>query len=489
VIERLHEVVQEIEHQWCAKRLLVVGDVMLDKYIWGDVRRISPEAPVPVVHATHKSHQPGGAANVAMNLVRLGAITQVIGYTGGDEDEKLLLDCLRSNGIVSRCIVSEDFPTVTKLRILGGRQQMLRLDSERLGVRPRRDQDRLIEAVLAELPGCDAVVLSDYAKGVLTPEVCQTVITEARRLEIPILVDPKSADFFLYRGATTICPNLGELSRAANLETRDINALLDAAEKMVAMLDMEFLTVTLSEKGIALVRPGSRFLSPAVARQVFDVSGAGDSVIAVLALSLASGLKPEVGVQLANLAAGEVVGKVGTVPIEKHELLAALSPQMALHAEDKVMTRDELAMRVALWRRNGERVVFTNGCFDLLHVGHIALIEHARRFGDRLIIAINSDASVSSLKGPSRPIVAESERARVLAALGAVDAIVIFGEPTPLEVILATRPDVIVKGGDYTPETVVGGREVESWGGQVRIVPTVEGFSTTRLIEKGRGQS
>jgi D-beta-D-heptose 7-phosphate kinase/D-beta-D-heptose 1-phosphate adenosyltransferase len=488
VIEQIDQLIEEIEHHWCAKRLLVVGDVMLDKYIWGDVRRISPEAPVPVVHATHKSHQPGGAANVAMNLARLGAKTQVIGYTGGDEDERLLLECLRSNGIVSRCVLSEDFPTVTKLRIVGGRQQMLRLDSERLDARPKRDQDRLIEAVLAELPGCDAVVLSDYAKGALTQEVCQTVIAQARKLEIPVLVDPKNADFTLYRGASTICPNLGEFSRAANLDTHDINTLLDAAEEMVTRLGIDFLALTLSDKGIALVRPGSRILSPAVARQVFDVSGAGDSVVAVLALSLASGFTPEVAVRLANLAAGEVVGKVGTVPIEKHELLAALSPQIALHAEDKVMSRDELVRRVALWRRNGERIVFTNGCFDLLHVGHIALIEQARRFGDRLIVAINSDASVSSLKGPSRPIVTESERARVLAALGAVDAIVIFGEPTPLEVVIATRPDVIVKGGDYTPETVVGAREVESWGGQLKIVPTVEGFSTTRLIEKGRGQ-
>ena len=486
MIEQLHEVIQEIEHQWSAKRLLVVGDVMLDKYIWGDVSRISPEAPVPVVHATHKSHQPGGAANVAMNLARLGARTHVVGFTGGDEDEKVLQDSLRSNGIVPRFVVSEDFPTITKIRILGGRQQMLRLDSERLGERPRPDLDRLIEVILAELQGCHAVVLSDYAKGVLTPEVCQTAIAEARRLDIPILVDPKSLDFSRYRGASTICPNLGELARAANLESRDLNVLLDAAEKMVSTLDIEFLTATLSEKGIALVRPGNRFLSPAVARQVFDVSGAGDTVIAVLAMSLASRLKPEIAVQLANLAAGVVVGKVGTVPIEKHELLAALSPQIALHAEDKVVSREELVSRVATWRSNGETVVFTNGCFDLLHVGHIALIEQARRCGDRLVIAINSDASVSRLKGPSRPIVSEGERARVLAALGAVDAIVVFGEPTPIEVILATRPDVIVKGGDYTPDTVVGAREVESWGGQVKIVPTVEGFSTTRLIEKGR---
>ena len=257
---------------------------------------------------------------------------------------------------------------------------------------------------------------------------------------------------------------------------------------MIPVLDIEFLTATLSEKGIALVRPGSRYMAPALARQVFDVSGAGDTVIAVLALCLASGLKPETAIELANVAAGIVVGKVGTVPVEKFELLAALTPEIALHAENKVVTLQELVSRVALWKANGERVVFTNGCFDLLHIGHITVLEQARRFGDRLIVAINSDASVRALKGPSRPIVGERERGRVLAALAAVDAVVVFDEPTPLELILATRPDVIVKGGDYAVDTVVGASEVQSWGGQVKIVPIVQGFSTTGLIQKGAGK-
>ena len=488
MIEQLHEVIGEIEQQWAGKRLLVVGDVMLDKYIWGEVGRISPEAPVPVVRATHQSEQPGGAANVAMNVARLGAQTVLVGFTGDDENEKLLVASLRANRIAPVLVVCEDFPTITKQRILGGLQQMLRLDNEKLGVRPQADYDRLLSAVMEQLPGCHAVVLSDYAKGALTPEVCQAVIEAARRRDIPVLVDPKSADFTRYRGATTICPNLGELSKAMEMDARDLTALLDAAEALVPEYDLEFLTATLSEKGIALVRPGNRFIAPAVARQVFDVSGAGDTVIAVLALCLASGLKPETAVGLANVAAGIVVGKVGTVPVEKHELLAALAPEIALHAEDKVLERRELVQRVALWKANSERVVFTNGCFDLLHIGHITVLEQARRFGDRLIVAINSDASVRGLKGSSRPIVGENDRARVLAALAAVDAVVVFGEPTPLELIVATRPDVIVKGGDYDPSTVVGASEVLSWGGQVKIVPTVEGFSTTGLIAKGAGK-
>jgi D-beta-D-heptose 7-phosphate kinase/D-beta-D-heptose 1-phosphate adenosyltransferase len=488
LIKNLHEVLKKIEHNWSAKRLVVVGDVMLDKYIWGEVGRISPEAPVPVVRATHQNHQPGGAANVAMNIARLGAKAEVIGFTGADENETLLKESLIANGIAPVFVACDGYPTITKQRIVGGRQQMLRLDSERIGTRTQEDYDRLMSAILDRLPGADAVVLSDYAKGVLTPEICQEVIAASRKAAIPVLVDPKSADFSRYKGATTICPNLGELSTAAHLDARDLDALLAAAEAMVPAFDLEFLTATLSEKGIALIRPGNRVIAAAVARQVFDVSGAGDTVIAVLALCLGSGLTPETGVQLANIAAGIVVGKVGTVPVERHELLAALSPQIALHAEDKVVTRAELVTRVANWKANGERVVFTNGCFDLLHVGHITVLERAHSFGDRLIVAINSDASVSGLKGPSRPIVSENDRARVLAALAAVDAVVVFEEPTPMELLLATRPDVLVKGGDYTIDTVVGAKEIQSWGGQVKIVPIVEGFSTTRLIARGAGK-
>jgi D-beta-D-heptose 7-phosphate kinase/D-beta-D-heptose 1-phosphate adenosyltransferase len=488
VIGQLHRVIHEVEHEWQGKHLLVVGDVMLDKYIWGDVGRISPEAPVPIVRGTRQEAKPGGAANVAMNLAGLGAQTTVVGITGGDDDERLLAAGLRASGVASHLIASGNFPTISKTRILSGSQQMLRLDFERLGTIEPQVYDRLVETAQAQLSGCDALVLSDYAKGALKPAVCQALICAARKMGIPVLVDPKSPDYSRYRGATTICPNLTELAAATHFNVSDLEPLLAAAEAMVADLDIEFLTVTMSEKGIALVRPGNRFVAPAQARQVFDVSGAGDTVIAVLALCLASGLQPETAVQLANVAAGIVVGKVGTVPVEKHELLAALSPQIALHAEDKVLARETLVQRVGLWKANKERVVFTNGCFDLLHIGHITLLEQARRFGDRLIVAINSDASVNGLKGPTRPIVSELQRARVLAALAAVDAVVIFNEPTPLDLIVASRPDVLVKGGDYSADTIVGAKEVESWGGEVRIVPLVEGFSTTRLVEKGAGR-
>lgn len=485
MIDQLNEVIAGIEHTWATKRLLVIGDVMLDQYIWGAVDRISPEAPVPVVRTTHRTDQPGGAANVAMNLAKLGAQTILVGFTGADENEALLATKLQSNGISSVLIHCDGYPTTTKLRILGGRQQMLRLDTERVAEHGQVDYERLMEAIRKILPTCDAVVLSDYAKGVLTFEVCQQVIQLARKVKIPVLVDPKVRDFSRYRGATTICPNRSELALAVNMDSRDLKVLLAKAESMVQTLELNFLTVTLSENGIALVRPDSCLVEPALAHQVFDVSGAGDAVIAVLALGLTSGLSPEVSMKLANLAAGIVVSKVGTVPVEKHELLAALTSEIALHAADKVVARAELVSRVALWRVNGERVVFTNGCFDLLHIGHITVLERARSFGDKLIVGINSDASVRALKGEKRPIVGEKERARVLAALAAVDAVVIFDEPTPLELIMAVRPEVIVKGGDYDPESIVGAPEVESWGGKVKIVPLVDDYSTTRLINKG----
>lgn len=492
MIEQLHEILEEIEHGWSGKRVLVVGDVMLDRYIWGEVGRISPEAPVPIVRTTRQSAQPGGAANVAMNLAGLGAQTVLAGFTGGDDDETALAECLHRREVATAFVACADFPTITKTRILGGQQQLLRLDSERLAQHEAADYDRLMERVLKNIAGCDAVILSDYAKGALTPQLCRAAIDAAKSRGIPVLVDPKNTDFNRYRGATAICPNQGELAAAARLQGDAVSGRLDdlltAGETMAQAFDLRFLIPTLSEKGIALLRPGYRYIAPAVARQVFDVSGAGDTVIAVLALCLASGLLPEAALQLANIAAGIVVGKVGTVPVEKHELLAALTPEFAVHAEDKVVTRAELLTRVAQWRAAGGRVVFTNGCFDLLHLGHITLLEQARRLGDRLIVAVNGDAGVRALKGPGRPIVEARQRARMLAALAAVDAVVVFDEPTPVDLIAAARPDFLVKGGDYNPETVLGAEEVRSWGGQVRIVPLVKGCSTAALLDKATNQ-
>jgi D-beta-D-heptose 7-phosphate kinase/D-beta-D-heptose 1-phosphate adenosyltransferase len=484
MIQDLHRVMQLIEGEWGNTHVLVVGDIMLDRYIWGDVERISPEAPVPIVRAVHRSEQPGGAANVAMNLTGLGAKASLFGFCGQDADRDCLEACLRNTGVDADFTSVETHPTTTKLRIVGGRQQMLRLDMESTQEYSTRAYEELIAKVERAIQSADAVVLSDYAKGVLSENVCQRLIQKAREHGIRILVDPKQRSFARYRGATTICPNLHELLVATDVASKDLSIILNAGQKMVSELGLEYLTVTLSEKGIAVLRQDTKTISPAVARQVFDVSGAGDTVIATLALALASRLEIETAVQLANVAAGIVVSKVGTVPIMRDELLTSLTPEIELQAQEKVLPADRLKTRVSAWRSNGQSIVFTNGCFDLLHIGHITLLEDARRQGDRLIVGINSDASVSKLKGPARPMVGQRERAYVLAALAAVDAVVIFDEPTPLQLIEAVRPDVIVKGGDYNEETVVGAKEVCSWGGRVKIVPIVEGFSTTKLIAK-----
>jgi D-beta-D-heptose 7-phosphate kinase/D-beta-D-heptose 1-phosphate adenosyltransferase len=282
---------------------------------------------------------------------------------------------------------------------------------------------------------------------------------------------------------------LAELAQAAGESARDVERVLAAGQRMAASLGLDYLTVTLSDKGIAVLYPERRVLLPAVARKVFDVSGAGDTAIATLTLAIAGGLSIENSAQLANLAAGIVIGQVGTVPIKKHELAAALSGEIGLHAEEKVLSLAQLLERAAAWRTSGQRVVFTNGCFDILHIGHIALLAEARRQGDRLIVGINNDASVRRLKGSARPMVAEAERAQMLAALAAVDAVVIFEQDTPAVLIEAIRPDVLVKGGDYTEATIVGAAEVRSWGGTVRIIPTVEGASTTKIIAKAIASS
>lgn len=489
MIEHLDRVVDLVELHWPAKRLLVVGDIMLDKYVWGKVERVSPEAPVPIVRATHNSDQPGGAANVAMNLAGLGASVKVVGFAGEDADRMRLEALLAAAGVESAIISIAGFPTISKMRILGGQQQMLRLDIETKDAPPPAAYDHLVEAVLDGFPSSSAIILSDYAKGVLTPVVCQQIIKAARDHNIPVLVDPKSADFSRYRGATTICPNLYELANALHVSSFELDALLADAQCIIPDLGVAYLVVTLSEKGIAVVRENSHSVAPAVARQVFDVSGAGDTVISVLALSVACGLPVEDAVQLANVAAGVVVGKVGTVPIQKFELIAALSGELAVHAEEKIFGLDRLLGRVAAWRLSGQKIVFTNGCFDLLHIGHITVLERARQEGDRLIVALNDDTSVASLKGPGRPLVGQRERAQILAALAAVDAVVIFKEQTPLAMIEAIRPDVIVKGGDYTEDEIIGAPQVRSWGGRVKIVPVVEGFSTAGLIDKSAALS
>jgi D-beta-D-heptose 7-phosphate kinase/D-beta-D-heptose 1-phosphate adenosyltransferase len=398
---------------------------------------------------------------------------------------------LAAAGVSTHLLSTPNFPTTSKVRILSGHQQMLRIDFENTGNRPSSVYEELIRQAREVLPSCSAVVLSDYAKGVLSDQVCAVLIEDARALGIPVLVDPKSAAFGKYRNATTVCPNLQELALAVSdssrvVEKQDVEKLLDLGEQSMKEYGFDFLTVTLGDKGIAVVGKGKRNRAPAVARQVFDVSGAGDTVIATLALCLACGIKVDAAIEVANVAAGIVISKVGTVPIERNELIGALSQDHASYSSEKVVAPGHLRARVAAWRAAGQRIVFTNGCFDLLHAGHIHLLESARQLGDKLIVAINSDSSTRRLKGPTRPVVGEHERATVLAALAAIDVVVIFDESTPLELIRAVRPDVLVKGGDYTEDGVEGATVVRALGGRVCLIPLVRGFSTSELVEAAK---
>jgi D-beta-D-heptose 7-phosphate kinase / D-beta-D-heptose 1-phosphate adenosyltransferase len=484
MLPELHSILNLLEGGFSQLKVLVVGDIMLDRYIHGEVDRISPEAPVPVLRHARRYERAGGAANVAMNLAGLGCQTFLCGMWGGDAEQTELAGLLEKAKIDVTGVVTGSLPTISKTRIVGRNQQLMRLDIESRDAAPAVEMQWLEERAVGLAGKVHAVILSDYAKGALTEAVCVAVISAARAAGVPVLVDPKTSDFSKYSGATTVCPNLGELSLATGVAAHRTEEILAAAQALLTEHDFEFLTVTMSEKGISLLRKEGVYHSPARAREVFDVSGAGDTVIGTLAAGLAGGLQVTTAVELANLAAGIVVGKMGTVPIAQHELIAALTPSSGVTVSEKILDRERMVTRVAEWRAAGETIVFTNGCFDLLHVGHITLLEDCRKFGSKLVLGLNADASICRLKGPTRPIVGERERARVMAALAAVDAVVLFEEDTPLELIRALRPNVLVKGGDYVVETVVGHEDVIAHGGRVEIVPTVEGFSTTNIVKK-----
>jgi D-beta-D-heptose 7-phosphate kinase/D-beta-D-heptose 1-phosphate adenosyltransferase len=465
-------------------RVLVVGDLMLDRYLWGDVDRISPEAPVPVVRVTRNTERLGGSANVAANLAGLGLEAALAGHVGIDAEGTRLETMLREAGIRPVLTKGNDRPTTTKTRVIGGHQQMLRLDQEDSAAHAEAASQALLESVLRELenwqPG--ALILSDYAKGTLTVEVCQRLIAAARTRCIPVLVDPKGHDYSKYRGATVLTPNQKEAAEACGCALRDIDGILAGAEALRISLGLDFLPVTRGEHGIALLEDKGTSHLPATARQVFDVSGAGDTVIATLAAGLLAGLDAAECCRLANLAAAVVVAKVGTVPVTLEELLHEIEWQDASSQTGKICTEETLLRRVAAWRARGEKIVFTNGCFDLLHAGHVDYLEAARGEGDRLVLGLNTDRSVSALKGPTRPVVGEQDRARVLAALESVDAVVLFDEDTPERLICRLLPDILVKGGDYRPEDIAGGDCVRRNGGEVHVLTFVDGRSTSRLI-------
>ena len=472
-------------------RVLIVGDLIMDRYVMGDVGRISPEAPIPVLAARSSELRLGGAGNVAANLRSMEAEVAVIGVVGDDELGRKMREAFEKQGIdAGAMVVDPSRPTIEKARMMSGVQQMLRVDWEDTRGLDGAALDELLERLPAAVGGADAVVLSDYGKGALPAEVLQATIAEARRTGVPVLVDPKGDDYTRYKGATLITPNKKEAERALGRKI-SLSDLPAVGDELIQTADLQLAVITLGPDGIyyrthadgeGVVEEGR---APAVARAVYDVTGAGDTVVAHLALYLADEWGIEEAVGLANHAAGIVVGKLGTHSVTRAELRARLAEQ--LPHEGKVLTQDVLGQAIESWRRDGLRIVFTNGCFDVLHVGHVEYLRFARNRGDVLLVGVNSDESIGRLKGPERPVNPLEDRLKVLAALEMVDAVVPFSEDTPKDLIESVTPDVLVKGQDWAAKGVVGREWVESHGGQVVLAPLVPGRSTTAILERARG--
>jgi D-beta-D-heptose 7-phosphate kinase/D-beta-D-heptose 1-phosphate adenosyltransferase len=467
-------------------RVVVLGDVMLDRYVSGDVRRISPEAPIPVLRAGERRSVLGGAANVAANIASLGAAATMIGLTGQDAaaaECTALFAALPS--VATRLVRSEARPTTVKTRFMSGGHQLLRLDEEMVDPLDAALEDAILAAFTAALPGAGAVVLSDYHKGVLTDRVLRAAIAAAGAAGVPVIADPKRPDFSCYRGVAVLTPNVLEVTAATGIAAMTDSTAAAAGERALIQSGAFAVLVTRSERGMTLVRPGEAPLHvPARARAVADVSGAGDTMAATLAIALACGASLPEAAALANAAAGIAVTKPGTATVSHAELAAALHRHEWLAIDEKVADLDAALSRIAAWRREGLRIGFTNGCFDLIHPGHVRLLARARAACDRLVVALNSDASVRRLKGPERPVQNETARATVMASMASADLVMLFEEDTPERLIRAILPDVLIKGADYTMAQVVGADVVRAAGGEIVLIPLEEGHSTTNTIRR-----
>ncbi len=461
--------------------VLIIGDVMLDRYWYGPTGRISPEAPVPVVKIEDNDERPGGAANVAMNIAALGGKPTVIGLVGEDEPAKILAESLSSLNIESKLVSLSDYPTITKLRVISRGQQLVRLDFEDKFA--DIDESLILTQMDAALAATKLIILSDYNKGAL--EHAQAFIQKAKSAGVPVFIDPKGADFERYRGATLLTPNMAEFELVVGKVSSE-QELEQKGLELIETYDFEALLVTRSEHGMTLLRKGHKpFHLPTLAKEVFDVTGAGDTVISVLAASVAAGKPLDEACALANAAAGVVVGKLGTSTLSTIELAEAIHGGQ--DTDFGIISEHALIEAVKKARSKGEKVVMTNGCFDILHAGHVSYLNHAAELGDRLIVAVNTDESVKALKGPGRPVNPTERRMAVLAGLGAVDWVVPFSEETPQRLISEVLPSLLVKGGDYKPEEIAGGAEVIAAGGEVKVLNFEEGVSTTEIINVIKG--
>ena len=464
----------------------VIGDVMLDRYIYGVVDRVSPEAPIPILRVERETAMPGGAGNVVRNLTALGAAVAFVSVVGDDQAGSDLTGLVGGQpGIEPWMLIEGARTTTVKTRFVSQGQQLLRADREQSAPIGAKLAERMLRIAGDTLAATSVTILSDYAKGVLSGTIPQQLIAAARQAGRPVIVDPKGSDFSRYAGADVITPNRRELAEATGMPVDEESDLVLAATHLRERHGFGAVLVTRAEDGMTLVDADGPHHFPAEAVEVFDVSGAGDTVVATLAAGLAAGLDMLVAVRLANIAAGVVVGKVGTAVARGEDLLRVLTPQVSTLR--KIVTRDAAAEQVERWRRKGWRTGFTNGCFDLLHPGHVHLLEQARGQCDRLVVGLNSDASVRRLKGKSRPVQPEAARAAVLGSLSAVDLVVIYDEDTPQETLEALRPDLLVKGADYTIDRIIGADLVQSWGGKVWLAELLNGYSTTATVRRMAG--
>ncbi len=467
-------------YQNLAPRVMVVGDLMIDHYLWGKTERISPEAPVPVIDVQEESEVLGGAGNVINNLVALGARVYVASVIGDDENGRRLIGMLESLGVDTGAIVTDSMrKTTRKSRVIASHQQVVRFDSETRQEIGKGAEEKITAALERQLPDVDILLLSDYGKGVLGDTFTQRIIATARKRGIKVLVDPKGRDYSKYRGATLVTPNKKEASEATGIEISDEATLKEAGFRLKEELDLDMAMITLSEEGMAIFDESMRKI-PTVAKEVYDVTGAGDTVLSTLGYVLACGGQIDEAARIANAAAAVVVGKLGSATATWDEIIAYETTLHESTTEHRIKERKALEESVQRLKNEGKRIVFTNGCFDILHLGHVKYLEVAKSFGDVLIVGVNSDASVRRLKGENRPVNPEFDRAYLLAALDAVDFVTIFDEDTPYELIRLVEPDVLVKGGDYAGKEVVGSDIAK----EVRLVDFVDGKSTTKIIEK-----
>jgi D-beta-D-heptose 7-phosphate kinase/D-beta-D-heptose 1-phosphate adenosyltransferase len=470
-------------------RIAVLGDVMLDRFVFGEVDRISPEAPIPVIRVAREESMLGGAGNVAANIVHMGGQATLIAALGADAAAaSVLAAAAREQGLSTSLIQDGEVQTIIKTRFISQGQQLLRVDEERPREVTGVPAEKLAAALEAALPQSNVLICSDYAKGVLTKEMLGRAILMARAAGVMVIVDPKGRDFSRYAGATIITPNAREAAHATGIPCDTDDNVARAAQAITEVVGCNTVLVTRGAQGMTLLSrqdgSASTVHLPTETRAVHDVSGAGDTVVAALALALAVGTTVTDAALLANLAAGIAVGKVGTAPVEAAELARAIQVSDFLAANAKTVDLDAAAAIARSWRLQGQRVVFTNGCFDLLHPGHVHLLERARAEGDKLIVALNSDESVRRLKGPTRPLQNQAARATVMASVGVVDLVTIFTEETPVRAIEAIQPDVLVKGADYAESQVVGGDLVRGRGGRVVLVPLESGHSTTSTVQR-----